>query len=226
MKRTIRIIGVLSLFCSLMACELDNYDRPAASIHGVFLDKDTGEPIEQDIVRGTQIEYQEGKFTATQYMAVKPDGSYRNNLMFLGEYRITPVRGNFEPLDTEVVKISGDTQLDFHVIPYLRIRNVSIFKNGDKVKALFKIQQTGYDKVSKIGLYAGLDQAAGATVNQSSVEIPIGDNVTDDVYYTIEMDITRNTGLKSGRTYYFRVGALIDAPEAKFNYAPAVELSL
>ena len=217
---------MLSSASLMSGCSLDNYDPPTSAIYGSFIDKETGELIEQDIVRGTQIEYQEGKFVTKQYMVVKPDGTYRNNLLFNGVYNIQPVRGNFEPIDPVSVTIKGDTKLDFEVIPFLRIKHVSIFKNGNKVKATFKVQQTGFDNVLKLGLYAGADKTAGATVNQSLVEIPVGATVSEDQSFTIEMDIANNSRLKKGYTYYFRVGAVIDAPEAKFNYAPAVELTL
>lgn len=220
------IIKIFSISCLMTACTLDNYEAPTGSLHGTFIDKETGEPIEQDIIRGTQIEYQEGRFTANQYMVVKADGTYRNDQMFHGVYRITPVRGNFEPLDTEEVEIKGDTKHDFEVIPFLRIKNVNIFKNGNKVRALFKIQQTGYDNVLKIGLYAGTDKAVGANVFQSGVEQPVGSLVSPEQSFVIEMDIANNPRLQAGKTYYFRVGAVIDAPEAKFNYAPAIELTL
>ena len=42
---------------------------------------------------------------------------------------------------------------------------------------------------------------------------------------SIEIDLSENKSqLKPGEQYYFRVGALIDAPEAKCNYAPAVKI--
>jgi hypothetical protein len=220
------IVCMSGISCFMTACSLDNYEAPTSAIYGSFIDQETGELIEQDIVRGTQIEYQEGRFVANQYMVVKPDGTYRNNLLFNGVYKFTPVRGNFEPIDPVTVEITRDTKLDFQVIPFLRIKHVSIFKNGNKVKAIFRIQQTGFDNVLKVGLYAGADKAAGATVNQSAVEIPVGATVSEDQSFTIEMDIVNNPRLKKGFTYYFRVGAVIDAPEAKFNYAPAVELTL
>lgn len=220
------LISILAVSLVFTACSLDNYDAPTASIYGSFIDKETGELVEQDIIRGTQIEYQEGRFTTNQYMVVKPDGTYQNNQLYLGVYRITPVRGNFEPLDTEEVHVKGNTKHDFKVIPFIRIKNVSIFKNGNKAKAIFKMQQTGFDNVLKIGLYAGTDKATGSMVNQSAVELPIGSTVSPDQSFTIEMDISTNQRLQKGKTYYFRVGAVIDAPEAKFNYAPVVELTL
>ncbi len=82
--------------------------------------------------------------------------------MFHGIYRVTPVRGNFEPVETAEIEIKGDTKHDFEVIP-LRIKSVNIFKNGNKVRAMFRIEQTGYDNVLKVGLYAG---AIGQLVQQ------------------------------------------------------------
>lgn len=222
--KTITKICCLSFLFT--ACSLDNYQAPAGSLHGKFIDKETGELIEQDIIRGTQIEYQEGRFTANQYVPVKTDGSYYKNQMFHGIYRVTPVRGNFEPVETAEIEIKGDTEYNFEVIPFLRIKGVSIFKNGNKVRAMFKIEQTGYDNVLKVGLYAGSDKSVGATVFQSGIEQPVGSLVGPEQSFIIELDILNNAQLKKGKTYYFRVGAVIDAPEAKFNYAPAVELAL
>lgn len=209
-----------------MSCDLDNYTAPSSTLHGSFIDKETGELVQQDIIRGTQIEYQEGKFVTNQYITVKSDGTYHTNQMFDGTYRITPVRGNFEPIETVVLDVKGDTKLDFQVLPFLRIKNVSVYKSGNKIRAQFKVQQTGYDNVLKLGLYAGVDNAVGANVNVAMVELPVGALVDPDQYYTIEMNVNDNSRLVKGRTYYFRVGGVIDAPEAKFNYATPIELTL
>ncbi|WP_126974468.1 DUF3823 domain-containing protein [Gynurincola endophyticus] len=226
MNNILKALSCLAVSCSLFSCTLDNYTIPSSTLHGSFIDKETGELIEQDIIRGTQIEYQEGRFTTNQYIIVKADGSYYNSQLFSGTYRITPVRGNFEPVETATVDINGDTKLDFKVLPFLRIKNVSIFKNGTKIRALFKVQQTGFDNVLKLGLYAGGDAAVGANVNLDYVEIPVGSTVNEDQYYTIELNTENNSKLIKGRSYFFRVGGVIDAPEAKFNYARSIELTL
>ena len=45
--------------------------------------------------------------------------------------------------------------------------------------------------------------------------------------YTLEIHLEQHQqALKSGEQYYFRVGALIDAPEAKYNYVQAVLIAL
>ncbi len=222
----IKVVLYCCITIFMVSCKLDNYDKPQSQLSGSIVDKETGELVEQDIIRGTQIEYKEGRFTAIQYLSVKANGTFQNNQVFSGTYSMVPVRGNFEPIDAETVDINGHTQKVFQVTPFLRIKNVSIFKNGNKVKALFKVQQTGFDNVLKVGLYAGVDKAVGANVNTAYIELPIGTKLTDDNYMSIELNLGSNPKLTTGKTYFFRVGAVIDAPEAKFNYAPALQLTL
>ena len=70
-------IFVKTLFIAMSAlilhsCELDNYDGSDATF-GRIIDKETGELVEQDIIRGTQIEFIEHGMTTmlTQYMVIK-----------------------------------------------------------------------------------------------------------------------------------------------------------
>ena len=219
------------LFCSVWmylatACQLDNYDAPDAALSGTFIDVLTGEPVQQDIINGTVIEYIESGYTATEKMVVKNDGTYRNASLFAGEYQITPVRGNFEPLEPQTVRIAGETRLDFTVKPYIRLTDVVIFKNGDKVKATFKVLQTGYDKIRTIGLFVFPEPTVGASMCTVSSEIPVGDRYDEPHAFTITLDIPSQNKLQRGKPYFFRAGALIDVPEAKYNYAPAVRLDL
>ena len=47
------------------------------------------------------------------------------------------------------------------------------------------------------------------------------------IFRLLEIDLPSNiTFLKPGGKYYFRVGALIDAAQAKLNYAPAVRIEI
>src|SRR5690554_4274096 len=131
--KTLKYIGIALMGLVLGSCELDqldNYDGPNATISGGIYDYQTGELVEQDIINGMQIEYVEHGFDnpQTQYMVVKNDGTYRNNLMFSGTYTIQPVRGNFVPVEAQEIEVSGDTRHDFEVQPYIRVRNVEIQK--------------------------------------------------------------------------------------------------
>lgn len=219
------------LFMSLLAtsCELDNYDAPDARIHGSFVDFETGELVEQDIVNGVVIEFVETGYTQIQTMIVKNDGTYRNNLIFSGEYTFTPKRGNFEPLEPQIVQVKGDTKLDFVVKPFVRISNVEIFRNGDYIKAVFTVKQTGYDPLSRVALFAFSEPSVGHSINSAQIEIPVGKWLGEETTYSIQIPINNSNDKKSvnpipGKPYFFRVGAIADVPEAKYNYAPAVRI--
>lgn len=214
----------------LGSCELDqldNYDGPDATISGGIYDNQTGELVEQDIINGMQIEYIEHGFDnpQTQYMVVKNDGTYRNNLMFSGRYTIQPVRGNFVPVEAQEIEVSGDTEQDFEVQPYIRLRNVEIQKQESKIVATFNLEQTVTNPVRRIGLFAHEQVNVGEPLNRVSSVVNVNAVTNDVTRYRLEINLEAHTGqLQSGKEYYFRVGALIDAPEAKYNYAPAVRI--
>ncbi|OKL42055.1 DUF3823 domain-containing protein [Pontibacter flavimaris] len=224
-------IALLSLFL-LGGCELnelDNYEGPNASINGGIYDQETGELIQQDIINGMQIEYTEHGYDnpQIQYVVVKNDGTYRNNLMFAGTYTIRPVRGNFVPVESEEIVVKGNTVKNFEVQPYIRVRNVQIEKQGNKVVATFNLDQTVTNKVSRIGLFAHQEPTVGAPLNAVASVVNFNQVSNDVTQYRLEINLEANSGnLKPGNKYYFRVGALIDAPEAKYNYAPPVLLEI
>lgn len=43
--------------------------------------------------------------------------------------------------------------------------------------------------------------------------------------YSLSINADSEIGLVAGNMYYFRIGALYDAPNSKFNYAKAVALN-
>src|SRR5690554_6827376 len=104
-KNILKVI-VSILLILFYSCELDNYAAPDSTIYGGIYDEITNELIQQDIINGVQIEYIEHGYNnpQTQYLILKPDGTYRNNLMFANTYTITPVRGNFVPIDSETIE--------------------------------------------------------------------------------------------------------------------------
>lgn len=228
MKKRFHILLSFALLVS--SCALDNFDGPNASISGSIKDKETGELIEQDIVSGTQIDYIEFGFKnpVTQYMLFKVNGTYQNDLMFAGEYSIRPNRGNFAPipLDTIVIK-KGKNQVDFTVTPYIRIKNATIKKENNKIVATFNIQQTITNKVNKIGLFAHREPNVGQAMKMVGVEKAIGAVTNEETLYSVEIDLTANSStLRPGKSYYFRVGALITATDAKYNYAKAIRIDI
>jgi len=229
MKNIKLYIPVLLLALATSSCKIDNYPAPDAQLHGTFLDIETNEPVEQDIIRGSTIEFIEHGYASQtkQVMIVKNDGTYRNDLIFSNTYTITPVRGNFVPAEPQEVTVKGETQLDFKVQPYIRVKDVKIETVGTKVVATFKLQQTVTNNVKKIGLYAHPEPAVGEPMRTVLADQEINAVTDPNKVYKLEIDLPSNSSnLKTGNQYFFRVGAIIDAPESKFNYAKAVRLTL
>jgi hypothetical protein len=225
MKKLSSIILIAAL--AFGSCEKDNYEGPDAGLSGNFIDATTKALVEQDIIRGTEIEILEKGYTEAQYLIVKNDGTYANTLLFSNTYTVRPVRGNFIPIEAQEVNIQGQTKLDFTVTPFIRVNNVSIVKTGTKVVATFKLQQNVINNVQKIGLYAHQDSRVGEPMRQVAMERDINAVVDANTVYTLEIDLAANsTILKPGKPFYFRVGAKIDMGETKFNYAPAVKIDL
>ncbi len=227
-----KINSILSIFvCALVicSCKLDNYDEPNAQIFGGIYDSQTKELIQQDIVNGALIEYLElgwenGQF---QYMIFKQDGTYRNNLMFEGDYTIRPVSGNFITPDVQNIIVKGETKADFFVQPYLRIKDCNIVKSGNLVVASFKIEQTIDGSLSSIALFACKESSLGANYYQASSVIPITLPADPEITYTVMINLEdESSTLISGKKYYFRAGAMLNVPGAKYNYAPAVVIEL
>ncbi|WP_436489916.1 DUF3823 domain-containing protein [Chitinophaga sp. ARDCPP14] len=220
---------IAALALGMMSCEKDNYDGPTAGLSGSFRDVKSGELIEQDIILGTTIEIIEHGYASRtpQPLIVKTDGTYANTMLFANTYTVTPVRGNFIPVDSQVVNINGQVTLDFAVTPYIRVKDVNIVKNGTKVTATFKLEQNVINNVKKIGLYAHSDARVGEPMRLVASEIQLNAVSDPAQVYTLEIDLAANSSiLKPGNKYYFRVGALIDAGEAKPNYRPAVRLDI
>lgn len=225
-------LSILVCLFSLSSCELseiDNYDAPNATISGGVYDVETKELVQQDIIRGGQIEYVEQGYNnpQNQYMVLKNDGTYQNKLMFANTYTMQLVRGNFVPLEKQEVVVKGDTKLDFQVQPYIRVKNANIVKQDNKIIATFNIQQTVSNEVSRIGLFAHEEVNVGDPLHVVATRQDINVATSESTLYTLEIDLAAHQGsLKPGSAYYFRVGGLINASEAKYNYAPAVRITL
>lgn len=217
------------LIAGLFSCELDNFDAPTASFAGKFIDSQTGELVEQDLVNGTVIQLAEHGYdpVGLQYLAVKNDGSFENRLLFENTYTVQPVRGNFYPLDEQEIRIASGTTMDFEVTPYLRILNPQISYSNGKVTATFNIEQTGAANVRKIGLFAHPNPVVGQPVQVFSVENDLNRDVTEDEVFTLEIEVANNSSVFGKYDIiFFRIGAIANAAESKYNYVTAERITL
>ena len=227
------IKGLLFILIGLFlftSCELDNYEGPNASLSGAFVDAQTGELIESDIINGTRIGLIEHGFEtpAIQYLIVKNDGTYRNDMLFSGTYSVPPIMGgNFVPQqDTLILELSGNTVHDFEVLPYIRIRDASITNDGMRVTATFRLEQTiDTLNVVRVGLYAHREPTVGEPMQNGRQQQALNRVVDPNEEFSLTLTL-RPRDFPPGQQYHFRIGAVIDVPEAKYNYAPAVRLMI
>ena len=209
------------------SCELDNYDAPDAKFFGSIVDSETNEKIPQDLIQGSVIEYIEQGFEnpQIQQLRFKADGTFRNNLMFSGTYQIQPVRGNFQAVLAEMIDINGDTEYTFNTIPYIRINDVTMELNADssKVIASFKLEQTVSSPVKSLMLVADLNPSVGVGIRTATQGANINSVVDPNEVFTLEL---KTKSLDKGKDYFFRVCALIDVPEAKYNFNEAIRIGI
>jgi hypothetical protein len=212
------------------SCELDNYDAPDSALYGSIIDSETGELVQSDIISGTQIELIEVGYEnpSTQRLIVKVDGTYRDNMLFSGTYKLPPIMGgNFVPqADTLILKINGETKHDFLVQPYIRIKDANISIDGTKITATFKLEQTVENKVKEIGLYGHISPSVGEPLQVGKKSKRLNQVVDADEEFELVLDVRTDKDFEKGKAYHFRVGAIIDADQAEYNYAPAVRLTI
>lgn len=237
--KKILLLVICCLF-ALISCEIDNYDGPNASIHGSILDEQTGELIGTDLNNGSSIKVREHGFAnpTDQTWVIMNTGEYRNNLVFSATYDVRFENGNFYPFEIKdfVVK-PGDNVYDFKVIPYIRIKNPSITRNGDIVTATFSLEAGKPEvKVKEVQLFAFSDMWVGNSVKYTlsggtdkATFNPITE-INSAFVYSLTIDLKENSGVfKYSKNYYFRIGALAEVSgvgTVRHNYAPLVIIKL
>src|SRR5260221_3537014 len=222
------LVGLSSCF------KKDNYDAPDAQVSGNIIDKYTGKPLLSS-QNDWQIRIWERSWTAStvinQTIPVKQDGSYNNSKMFAGTYDMLPYGGPFWPADTAkaVVFNKSGAQKDFTVIPYLEVINLvtSVVGTNLTLKVNLKAPiRVGLPNIVEIKPFISLTTFCGASnyININEYNSPriqinkpwlteVGDIETSNVYTIGPLPV------KSGYTYYVRVGANVNDPNKKYNYS-------
>jgi len=237
------IFLVISAVLLMSGCEIfqmDNYEAPNASFKGSIKDATTGALVETDIQNGSAIRaYELGWPEGALTWVIKQTGEFQNDMVFAAHYKIEFINCNFYPFTIEDLEIKkGSNTHDFEVTPYIRIKDVSITKSGDKVVATFKLQAGRPEvKLSNIRLFAFTDIYVGEQVKfnisdpSSMQSFSPAIDIDENTVYTLDIDIAQNSGefFKYRRNYYFRVGALASVSGVgtiRYNYAPLVVIPL
>ncbi len=126
------------------SCELDNYEAPSSCIYGTILDSETLAPMPLPVEssNGAIISLMEQGTDATlaQSFYAKYDGSFRNSMVFDGEYCVT-ASGPFIPQQDYYVTVKGETMQDIVATPYSRIAT-EVTLEGKKASVKYTITPT------------------------------------------------------------------------------------
>ncbi len=235
------MLGAALLF--LASCQkIDNWDAPNARLHGNVIDSYTGENLMMDNndwqIRIIDRTWEEKNATVAQYqsLAVMKDGVYNNARLFSGTYDMLPYDGPFWPVDTiKGVVLGSETQQDFTVTPYLQVLDFTQTLVGTNLTLTCRVKApvlTGLPNLYEIKPFLSLTTFCG-----NSNYINIGD------YNNLRIQIKKSWAsyvpggsdttpvvtigplpVKSGYTYYVRIGANVDALSRRYNYSPIVKV--
>lgn len=198
---------------------------------------------------------QEGGATTYQDLRIKQDGTYQNNKLFAGTYDLLPYNGPFWPEDTvKSLVLKKNLEYNFAVTPYLQVVDSKIeliVKNDTNfIKTAFKVKAPLLEKngVALPRLYEmrpfvslttfcgnGSDSSLGLSSYNENVRIRPDDTTANSWASLISSGPGNNTtpeysfGLmevKSGYTYYVRIGASVNDTYKKHCYSPIVKIEV
>lgn len=259
MKRILFLIPFLMFL--MTSCDwfrLDNYDSYDAAITGVFKDITTGNNVEQECkyvnVYGGNIgtpttgyisAFELGwDYEAAQIWLVKYDGSYTNNCIFAGSYRLEAKENNFYPVIQNDININkGSNTVDWTVTPYIRIIDPSITYDAalSKFKATFKCQYGDPAKANtiyKAMLCCYPDVFVGAFLNNcsndpeaSATSTIVADGTTVNTLYINPANAVNVNEFKyKPRTHYLRIAVCATGTGVNssyhYNFSPYVRIEL
>ena len=156
MKKIISIFSCALLLSTAVSCDwfqLDNQEGWNAKVQGKIIDTVTGQPVQSEQGRTISVVEKGWDTEANQSWRIKNDGTYRNDLVFAGEYVMNTMSGaNFVADPQPFTLNKGENTVDFKVTPFVTISNATITVEGGKIKATCKVKANfPADKINNIG---------------------------------------------------------------------------
>jgi hypothetical protein len=240
--KNILYLLLVAFLLSFTACqEIDNWEEPSARLYGNVIDKYTGTNLLMDqndwqirIIDRTWEEKNPGAVAQFQSLAVMKDGVYNNSKLFSGTYDMIPYDGPFWPTDTvKGVILDKETQQDFTVTPYLQLTNFKATLNGTNLTLACNVKApiiTGLPNLYEVKGFLSLTTFCG---NSNYINIAEYNNLRKNINKTwaAEVGVADNKDytlgpfpVKSGYTYYVRIGASVNALSRRYNYTEIVKV--
>ena len=232
MKRKVYVLLTLCIsVCTLFSsCEVDNYPEPDGTLTGTLIDATTNQGLITQQPGGCSVRYTEvswGENAQQESFTVKPDGTFRNTKIFAGTYEVSTT-GPFAPVEAKRVEITsgGTTDVSFTVTPLVSFSNVSIVKDGNTIKATFRMTKNvdsaaprNY-RVFATSLTSRVGTATGTFESGASS----GEIAMTDADFGVDKTVTVTGSFIAGRTYYVRIGAFCTSSTSGYNLSQIVEL--
>ena len=227
---------------SLASCQkIDNWDEPDSRIYGNVIDKYTGTNLAMDnndwqirIWDKTWEEKNPGTVAQYQSLAVMREGKYDNTKLFSGTYNMLPYDGPFWPADTvKGVVLGNETQQDFTVTPYLQVLNFNATLVGTSLTLTCTVKApviTGLPNFYEVKGFLSLSTFCG---NANYINIGDYNNLRKQINKTWAAEVGAADSkdytlgpfpVKSGYTYYVRIGANVNALSRRYNYSPILKV--
>lgn len=240
MKKIYYTIIALTILLGASCTDIDNYDGPNAGMKGKLIDKVTGKNFiagqGEFSIRLWEMSWSDNP--TPQNIPIKQDGTFSDSKLFAATYDMQPFGGPFWPVKKETdIKLSGTLEKDFEVTPYLYVIDVTSTLEGTNLKLTCKLKAPiteNLPRVMEVKPFVSLTQYCGEgsrieeyNKDQYRVEINktwaegLGDMTTGEgsEVYTLP-----DLPLKSGRTYYVRVGVKVEDTYRKYNYCDIIKV--
>lgn len=224
------------LLATFISCsKIDNYEAPNGGVYGVVTDQMTNEGIQTEQPNGFNVKlFEKGRsLNSPISFSGKPDGTFENVLIFQNEYRIAPVEGAFFPLtDTVTIQVGKHTEINFSVVPYLSVTNVTVTPSANplKVTVTYNIarSQVGGKISTRKSMLSKVPTCSNAfnALNVSTSTTSISDATLLATTFTDVITGTTSVPLVSGQTYWVRVGALATNTLSRYNYSKIIKITM
>lgn len=241
MKNILYLLS-MALLLSFTACEVvDNWEEPGARLYGNVIDSYTGKNLVMDqndwqirIIDRTWEMNNPGSVAQFQSLAVMKDGVYNNSKLFSGTYDMFPYDGPFWPVDTvKGVVLDKETRQDFTVTPYLQLSNFTATLDGTNLTLSCTVKAPITENLPnfyEVKGFLSLTTFCGAS---NYININEYNNLRKSINkaWSAEVGTADSKAytlgpfpVKSGYTYYVRIGANVNALSRRYNYTDIVKV--
>ena len=222
MKKILYLIPILLMAASCDWFEFDNLEGYDATITGQFIDAGTTQPMQFGVPDSYSFSVYEENYTpdkgnfapSAMTWYARSNGSYTNNLVFSGDYRIQMLTGNYYPI-TEQFKISkGSNTHDFKVTPYARVTDVKISYDAStkELVARVKVAHGDASKTNGISVFfmGAQDRFVGKNHNNFTDATASAKYVEPGQEVELRVNTTggNNSEFKYTQPHYVRIGVL------------------